>query len=178
MEQIDSIFDNNSTMHYRQTEHIEDREQFVTFQIADETYGVEVLKVQEIIGMTKITAIPNSLEYLMGVINLRGLVVPVVDMRLKFNMKPREYDFFTVILIVEVKKNLVGMIVDTVSDVVDIASKDISTKINMNANVHSEFISGIANKDDSLIIILDTEKMLTREEMKEIDSIKNDKGTV
>lgn len=172
MEHIDSIFDKNSEMSYQRHEQIEDMEQYVTFQIAGETYGVEVLKVQEIIGMTKITTIPNSLEYLKGVINLRGLVVPVVDMRLKFNMESREYDFFTVILIVEVKNNLVGMIVDTVSDVVDIARKEISKKTNLNLNVHSEFISGIANKDDNLIIILDTERMLTREELKEIDSIK------
>ena len=82
---------------------VENLEQYVTFKISDEVYGVEVLKVQEIIGMTQITHVPNSLPFMKGVINLRGTVVPVVDMRLKFTMVEREYDSFTVILIVEVK---------------------------------------------------------------------------
>lgn len=172
MEQITNSIHDIDPLQYRDREEREEMKQFVSFRIADETYGVGVLKVQEIIGMTKITAIPNSLHFLKGVINLRGIVVPVVDMRLKFNMEGREYDFFTVILIVEVQNNLVGMIVDTVSDVVDIADKDISTKKNIHANVHSDFIAGIANKNDDLIIILDTDKMLSTEELKEIDSIK------
>ena len=92
--------------------------QFVTFKIADESYGVGVLKVQEIIGMTEIVYVPNSPDFMKGVINLRGSVVPVVDMRKRFHMEERVYDMFTVIIIVEAKGELVGMIVDLVSDVV------------------------------------------------------------
>ena len=91
---------------------IEEMEQYVTFTIGEEVYGVEVLKVQEIIGMTQITHVPNSMSFMKGVINLRGSVVPVVDMRLKLQMQEQDYTKFTVILIIEVKGSLVGMIVD------------------------------------------------------------------
>ena len=134
---------------------------FVTFMIADETYAVEALKVQEIIGMMKITEIPNSYNYLKGVINLRGIVVPVVDMRLKFGMEAREYDFFTVIIIIETRNNPVGMIVDTVSDVIDLGEDDIKDSRNFSVSVRSDYITGIGNHNEALIILLDTDRIMS-----------------
>ena len=131
--------------------------QFVTFLIAGETYGVSVHKVQSINEMLEITYVPHSSAYMEGVINLRGSVVPVINMRKKFNIPVKEYDLFTVILIVEVKDRLVGMIVDSVSDVVSIPVSAIQKEIQFSAKVDSDSIEGIGRLDEELIIILNVE---------------------
>jgi len=143
-----------------------DVEQFVTFLIGDETYGVEVLRVQEIIGMTTITNVPNSLSFMKGVINLRGSVVPVVDMRLKFEMAEKEYDNFTVIIIVEVHGRLIGMIVDSVSDVVSIPVQKIQDTPHFTTKIETDYIKAIGQEtDERLVIILDVDRILTDEEL-------------
>jgi purine-binding chemotaxis protein CheW len=143
--------------------------QFVTFTIAEEIYGVEVLKVQEIIGMTLVTHVPNSPPFMKGVINLRGAVVPVVDMRLKFNIKEKEYDAFTVVIIVEVRERLIGMIVDAVSDVAGIPMNTIQDTPHFTAAVDTDFIKGIGQLDSKLVIILDVDRILTVEEVRALD---------
>lgn len=153
----------------RATENPDEVKQHVTFVIGEETYGVEVLRVQEIIGMTQITHVPNSMAFMKGVINLRGSVVPVVDMRLKFAMEERPYDVFTVIIIVEVRDRMIGMIVDSVSDVVSIPIKSIQDTPHFSARIETDFISGIGQVDDKLVIILDVDRILSADEMKEID---------
>jgi len=147
---------------------VETLQQFVTFIIGDETYGVEILTVQEIIGMIPITPIPNSLNFMKGVINLRGAVVPVVDMRLKFGMEEKQYTEFTVILIVEIKKKLVGMIVDAVSDVLGIPVHEIQDTPHYAAKIDIDYIKGIGKNGDDLIIILDVDKILTTEEFSKL----------
>jgi len=142
-----------------------DGRQHVTFMIGDEHYGVEVLKVQEIIGMTPIIPVPNSAGFMKGVINLRGTVVPVVDMRRRFRMREREYDMFTVIIIVEVKNSMVGMIVDSVSDVVEISESTIQDTPNFTAKVETDFIKGIGQVDGKLVIILDIDMILDSAEL-------------
>jgi len=143
--------------------------QYVTFIIADENYGVEVLKVQEIIGMTEIVFVPNSPDFMKGVINLRGSVVPVVDMRKRFHMEERQYDMFTVIIIVEIRKMLVGMIVDSVSDVVGIPQAGIHETPHFTARIDTEFIAGIGQVNDKLVIILDIDEIFSAEEMKTME---------
>jgi len=135
-------------------------QQFVTFLINNETYGIDVLRVKEIVGMTTITSVPNSEKYMKGVINLRGIVVPVVDLRLKFNLPEKEYDTFTVILIVELNSSLVGIIVDSVSDVIN-APEKLQDVPNFHVSINKEVIKGVLNKDDNLIIILNPDIMLT-----------------
>jgi len=149
-----------------------EEKQHVTFLIGEETYGVEVLKVQEIIGMTQITHVPNTMTYMKGVINLRGSVVAVVDMRLKFAMQERDYDSFTVIIIVEVRDRMIGMIVDAVSDVVSIPVKGIQDTPHFSARIETDFIKGIGQVDDKLVIILDVDKILTSDELNEIEKDK------
>ena len=161
-------------LNVRANEVIEDGEvhklaEYVTFAIGEETYGVEVLKVQEIIGMTQITHVPNSMDFMKGVINLRGSVVPVVDMRIKFRMDEREYDAFTVILIVEVQERLIGLIVDSVSDVVGIPVESMQETPHFSANIETDYIKGIGNRDDQLIIILDVDEILSSEELARLD---------
>jgi len=153
----------------RAAENPDEVKQHVTFVIGEATYGVEVLRVQEIIGMTQITHVPNSMAFMKGVINLRGSVVPVVDMRLKFAMEERPYDVFTVIIIVEVRERMIGMIVDSVSDVVSIPIKSIQDTPHFSARIETDFISGIGQVDDKLVIILDVDRILSADEMKEID---------
>jgi len=138
----------------------ENFEEFVTFVLGDELFGVNVLKVHEIIGVTDITPVPNTMKYLKGVINMRGNVVPVVDLRRKFNLEEIPYTEITVIIIVELKNRFIGMIVDTVSDVVDIKESNIHESHEFNTEIESEFIQAIGQVEDNLIIILDVDKIL------------------
>ena len=153
----------------RQEGAVQEVKQYVTFMIASESYGVPVLKVQEIIGMTEIVPVPDSLDFVKGVINLRGSVVPVVDMRKRFHMEEREYDMFTVIIIVEVKDLLVGMIVDSVSDVVDLAQADIQGAPHFTAKIDTDFIQGIGQINNKLAIILDIDRIFSEEEIKNME---------
>ncbi len=153
----------------RNEERAEEENQFVTFVIGEETYGVEVLRVHEIIGMTQITHVPNAMTFMKGVINLRGSVVPVVDMRIKFTMSVREYDSFTVIIIVEVRGRMIGMIVDSVSDVVSIPVKSIQDTPHFSTKIETDFIMGIGQIEEKLVIILDVDRIMSSEEMAALD---------
>jgi len=144
--------------------------QYVTFSIGDEYYGVTAMKVHEIIGMTRITPVPNSMGYMKGVINLRGSVVPVVDMRLKFIMDAREFNDQTIIIIVEIRNRLFGMIVDSVSDVIGISEESIQETPHFSSKIETDYISGIADKNERLIIMLDVDRILTDHEIMESDA--------
>jgi len=145
----------------------EEMKQYVTFIVGDETYGVSVIKVQSINEMIEITHVPKAQSFIKGVINLRGAVVPVIDMRKKFNLPAKEYDSLTVILIVEVKGSLIGMIADAVSDVVSFPVSDIKTNINFSARVDTSAIEGVGMSGESLIILLDVDTFLNSENLKE-----------
>lgn len=151
---------------------VKSSEQYVTFLINNETYGIEVLKVKEIVGMTTITSVPNSEKYLKGVINLRGIVVPVIDLRLKFNIPEKEYDAFTVILILEHRESLVGVIVDSVSDVIT-APGLLQEVPNFHVSIQRDVLKGVLNKDDTLIIILNSDIMLTARDLEVLSEIDN-----
>jgi len=146
-----------------QTGLVEEEKQYVTFLVGEETYGVSVIKVQSINEMVEITHVPKALSYIKGVINLRGAVVPVIDMRKKFNLPSKDYDSFTVIIIVDVKGKLIGMIADAVSDVVSFAASEIKTNINFSARVDTSAIEGVGMAGDSLIILLDVDTFLNSE---------------
>ena len=148
---------------------VEELQQYVTFVIGKEVYGVEVHKVHQIIGMTKITHVPNSLSFMKGMINLRGSVMPVVDMRMKFEMEEKEYNTFTVILIVELKNRFIGMIVDSVSDVLEVPITSIHDTPHFSAKIDTDYIRGIGSVEEDLIIILDVDMILTTEELKHMD---------
>ena len=135
----------------------EEVNQYVTFLVGEETYGVSVMKVQSINEMIEITHVPKARAFIKGVINLRGSVIPVIAMRRKFSLPPKEYDSFTVILIVEVNERLVGMIVDAVSDVVNIPVSDIQSQINYSARVDTSSIEGIGRIGEELVVLLDVD---------------------
>lgn len=157
----------NNVIKTAETSKNEEEKQYVTFLVGDETYGVSVIKVQSINEMIEITHVPKALSFIKGVINLRGAVIPVIDMRKKFNLPPKEYDSFTVILIVEVKGRLIGMIADAVSDVVSFPVSDIKTNINFSAKVDTNAIEGVGMAGESLIILLDVDTFLNSENLKE-----------
>jgi len=148
-----------------------DGSQYLTFTLGQEEYGVEILKVQEIKGYSTITPIPNTPPYLKGVMNLRGTIVPVVDLRRKFAMMEAEYTQFTVIIVVTVGVKVMGLIVDAVSDVLNIPTADIQATPDFGAQVDARFISGMAKAGEKLVVLLDIDKVLSGEELTAVGSV-------
>lgn len=142
-------------------------EKYLTFLLNDEEYGVEILKVREIIGIMDITRVPQTSEFVQGVINLRGKVIPVVDLRTKFRLPRAEYGEQTCIIVVDVGM-LVGIIVDTVQEVHDIASAQIEPPPSLGGTVDTSFILGMGKVQDDVKILLDIDKVLTSEELVEV----------
>jgi len=138
-----------------------DGDQYLTFTLGEEHYGLEILRVQEIKGYTGVTRIPNTPDYVKGVLNLRGTIVPIVDLRMKFGMTPEDYNKKTVIIVLEVQGRIMGIIVDAVSDVMSIASKDIQAAPEFGGSVDLGFVSGIGNYGDKLVAFLDIERILS-----------------
>ncbi len=140
-------------------------QQFLTFNLADEYYGVDILKVQEIKGYTTVTRIPNTPDYLKGVLNLRGTIVPIVDLRMKFGMGTTDPTPFTVIVVVNVRNRIMGFMVDAVSDVLDLNAKNIQPPPELGSAVDISFVAGIGNSNDRLVTLLDIDRVLTEEEV-------------
>lgn len=144
-----------------------DGSQFLTFQLGDELYGVDILRVQEIKGYTAVTRIPNTPPHIKGVLNLRGTIVPIVELRTKFGMPTIDYTMFTVIVVVVVKEKIMGLVVDAVSDVLNIDKKDIQPPPQFGAKVDISFLNGIGKSGEKLIALLDMDKLLSDEELLE-----------
>lgn len=140
-----------------------DGHQYLTFTLGAEEYGVEILKVQEIKGYSAITPIPNTPAYVKGVMNLRGSIIPIVDLRAKLAMAEAAYNQFTVIIVVRVGSKTVGLVVDAVSDVLSIPAQDIQATPDFGAQVDARFISGMAKAGDRLVVLLDIDKVLGAE---------------
>ncbi|HPS57245.1 MAG TPA: chemotaxis protein CheW [Spirochaetota bacterium] len=157
----------NDKLNWESGQENEDLKQYVTFLVGGETYGVSVMKVQSINEMSEITQVPRARSFIKGVINMRGAVIPVIDMRNKFGLPGKDYDSFTVILIVEVKERLVGMIVDSVSDVISIPASNVQTNISYSGKVEKNSMEGVGRIGDSLIILLDVETFLYNENVQE-----------
>lgn len=138
--------------------------QFLTFALGQEEYGVEILKIQEIKGFSSITPLPNAPPFIKGVLNLRGTIVPIIDLRQKFSLPEVGYTKFTVIVVVQVRGRIMGFIVDAVSDVLNVAGPDIQPTPDLNGQVDTSFINGLARAGEKLVILLDIEKVLTAAE--------------
>ncbi|MDH5612308.1 MAG: chemotaxis protein CheW [Gammaproteobacteria bacterium] len=138
--------------------------QYLTFMLADEEYGVDILRVQEIRGWDSATAIPNAPDYVLGVVNLRGVVVPIFDLRKRFNMSTAEFDSATVVVVVKVKyakgERTIGMVVDAVSDVYNISPEKINSAPDVGGSVSMEFIKGLATVNNEMIILLDVDELI------------------
>jgi len=141
--------------------------QLVTFGIGEEEFGIDILKVQEIIRTMAITKVPNSPPYVEGVINLRGKVIPVIDLRGLFNMESRSHDNHTRIIVIELHGMIIGFVVDEVSEVLRIQSNTVESPPPVVAGIESEYIKGVGKLDDRLLILLDLEKLIPLEELQQ-----------
>lgn len=141
---------------------------FLTFFLAGEEYGLEILKVHEIIGMMSITSVPRTPRYVKGVINLRGKVIPVVDLRLKFGMDSKEQTAETCIIVVQANSVETGIIVDNVSEVLDIVSENIEDAPSFGAMVNSDYIRGIGKSEGRVKLLLDIDSVLSMEDLAEV----------
>ena len=144
-----------------------DGNQFLTFNLGEECYGVDILRVREIKGYSAVTKIPNTPAHIKGVLNLRGTIVPIVELRTKFGMPTVEYTAFTVIILVVVRDKVIGLVVDSVSDVLNIDKKDIQPPPQFGANVDVSFMSGIGKSGEKLVALLNMEHLLVDGDMSE-----------
>ena len=139
-------------------------DQFLTFMLADEEYGVDILRVQEIRGWDSATAIPNAPDYVLGVVNLRGVVVPIFDLRKRFNLEKAEFNAETVIVVVKIVhdngERTIGMVVDAVSDVYNITADNINDAPEVGVSVNMEFIRGLATINNKMIILLNIDELI------------------
>jgi purine-binding chemotaxis protein CheW len=160
----------NTAVSYENGVHAEaDETQYLTFQLGGEFYGVDILKVQEIRGWTPATVIPNAPAYIKGVINLRGSIVPVIDLRLRLQMPVAEYTDATVVIILSVQREgheqTVGLVVDSVSDVLNIADGEIREVPKINELDQAQFLGGIASHDEGLVLVLDANLLFDNSEL-------------
>ncbi|HXL02798.1 MAG TPA: chemotaxis protein CheW [Candidatus Atribacteria bacterium] len=148
--------------------------QLVAFQLGEETYGVDISQVEEIIRMQPITRVPGAPDFVEGVINLRGRVIPVIDLRKRFRLPPREETKNTRIVVVEVSPNTVGMIVDAVDEVLRISEEKVEAPSTLISSIDTEYIKGVGKLDNKLLILLDLSKVLTKEEKGVLQSMKEE----
>ena len=148
-----------------------DGSQFLTFQLGDELYGVDILRVQELKGYTAVTKIPNMPSYIKGVMNLRGTIVPVVELRTTFGMATVDYTMLSVIVVVVVRDRIMGLVVDSVSDVLNISQKDIQAPPEFGTKVDVSFLNGIAKCGDKLVALLNIDRLLSENEMQKVVTV-------
>lgn len=139
--------------------------EFLTLRLGAEEYGIDILKVQEIRGYDAITQISNAPEFIKGVVNLRGAIVPIVDMRIKFRLGNPTYDQFTVVIILNVGIRIVGIVVDSVSDVLSLTDEQIRPTPELGSVIDTEFISGLGTVDERMLILIDIEKLMNSASM-------------
>ena len=141
---------------------------FLTFSLGKESYGLEINYVTEIIGIQPITEIPELPDYIKGIINLRGKIIPVMDVRLRFKKEPKEYSDRTCIIVIDIKDISIGLIVDSVSEVITIPNQDIVEPPQMNKGFQNRYIKGIGKTGNDVKILLDCEKLLTEDELEDL----------
>ncbi len=143
--------------------------EYLTFRLGTEEYGIDILKVQEIRGYDAVTRIANSPPFIKGVINLRGTIVPIVDLRIKFGLGEPDYNQFTVVVILNVGRRVVGIVVDSVSDVISLASGQIRPAPEFSASLDTGHIVGLGTLEDRMLILIDIEKLVTSPQMALVD---------
>lgn len=145
--------------------------EFLAFTLGKEEYGIDILKVQEIRGYEAVTRIANAPEFVKGVVNLRGIIVPIVDMRIKFHLGEPTYDQFTVVIILNISGRVVGMVVDSVSDVITLTAEQIKPAPEMGTAFNTDYLIGLGTLDERMLILIDIDKLMSSAEMGLIDKI-------
>lgn len=144
---------------------------WVTFKLDREIYGVNVMQVREVLRYTDIAPVPGAPSYVLGIINLRGNVVTVIDTRMRFGLSTAEVTENSRIMIIESEKQVIGILVDSVAEVVDLNTADIDDTPNVGTEESAKFIRGVCNKDDELLILIDLNKLLTDDEWQEVSNL-------
>lgn len=142
-----------------------EKQEFLAFTLGREEYCIDILKVQEIRGYETVTPIPNTPAFMKGVVNLRGLIVPIIDLRIKLELEMVTYDQFTVVIILSICGRIVGVVVDSVSDVIALAADEIKEAPQLGAAIKTDYINGLVTLDERMLIIIDIEKLATMEEI-------------
>ena len=142
-----------------------EKQEFLAFTLGREEYCIDILKVQEIRGYETVTPIPNTPAFMKGVVNLRGLIVPIIDLRIKLQLEMVTYDQFTVVIILSICGRIIGVVVDSVSDVIALAADEIKQAPQLGAAIKTDYINGLVTLDERMLIIIDIEKLATMEEI-------------
>ncbi len=150
-----------------------DSREFLTFVLGEESYGLEILKVQEIRGYDAVTKIANTPDFIKGVVNLRGRIVPIVDLRIKFHLGRVEYNEFTVVIILNLSGRIVGIVVDGVSDVMNLQSSQIRSVPDIVSSIDTKYITGLASVEEKMFILVDIEQLMNSHEMELIDHVQS-----
>ncbi|TFW07635.1 chemotaxis protein CheW [Oxalobacteraceae bacterium OM1] len=144
--------------------------EFLAFTLGKEEYGIHILKVQELRGYEAPTRIANAPEFIKGVVNLRGIIVPIVDMRIKFNLGTPTYDQFTVVIILNIRGRVVGMVVDSVSDVITLSPEQVKPAPEMGTALNTDHLIGLGTIDQRMLILVDIDKLMSSAEMGLLES--------
>jgi purine-binding chemotaxis protein CheW len=145
--------------------------EFLAFTLGKEEYGIDILKVQEIRGYENVTRIANAPDFIKGVVNLRGIIVPIMDMRIKFNLGTPSYDQFTVVIILNIGSRVIGMVVDSVSDVTTLAPEQIKPAPEMGTVVNTDYLIGLGTLDERMLILLDIDRLMSSADMGLVDKL-------
>lgn len=145
--------------------------EFLSFTLGQEDYGIDIQKVQELRGYDTVTRIANAPEHIKGVVNLRGIIVPIIDMRIKFNLGAPTYDEFTVVIILNIGGRVMGMVVDGVSDVITLKPEQIKPAPSMGSVLDTEYLMGLGTLDERMLILIDLDRLMSSDEMGLIEKI-------
>ena len=145
--------------------------EFLAFTLGQEEYGIDILRVQEIRGYEPVTRIANAPEFIKGVVNLRGTIIPVVDMRIKFELGSPTYDQFTVVIILNIAGRVVGMVVDSVSDVTTLVPEQVKPAPDIKTAFDTDYLIGLGTIDERMLILVDIDKLMSSDEMGLIERI-------
>ncbi|HYC43093.1 MAG TPA: chemotaxis protein CheW [Noviherbaspirillum sp.] len=145
--------------------------EFLAFTLGKEEYGIHILKVQELRGYEEPTRIANAPDFIKGVVNLRGIIVPIVDMRIKFNLGTPTYDQFTVVIILNINGRVVGMVVDSVSDVITLSPDQVKPAPEMGTALNTDYLIGLGTVDQRMLILVDIDRLMSSSEMGLIENI-------
>lgn len=141
------------------------RLEVVTFKLGEEEYGIDIQKVQELRGYDAVTRIANAPDYIKGVVNLRGIIVPIIDMRIKFKLGDPTYDQFTVVIVLNIGGRVVGMVVDSVSDVITLSAEQIKPAPEMGSVLDADYLIGLGTLEERMLILVDIDRLMSSQEM-------------
>ena len=145
--------------------------EFLAFTLGQEEYGIDIQKVQELRGYDAVTRIANAPEHIKGVVNLRGIIVPIIDMRIKFNLGAPTYDQFTVVIILNIASRVMGMVVDSVSDVITLTPEQVKPAPEMGSVLDTEYLIGLGTLDERMLILVDIDKLMSGKDLGLIEKL-------